>query len=171
VANELKNYDAFQVLRSVFDVNKNCLRVCVVDGSPGGGGGVEVIITHTEDSIRLGNGTNFFTSTTIGSKLGLDVSVIKDSTNLVTLPVIANISVPTANIEQSYSLPSNTKRFKLQARGDSKIQLAYTNGQTNVQFITVFPGNDYNEINIEGSLTLYFRTNKNNETIEILSWS
>ena len=67
--------DAFQVLRSVFDVDKNCLRVCVVDGSPGSGGGIEVIIDHTEDSIRLGDGTNFFTSTNNSGKISLDVNV------------------------------------------------------------------------------------------------
>lgn len=67
--------DAFQVLRSVFDVDKNCLRVCVVDGSPGSGGGVEVIIDHTNDSIRLGDGTSFFTSTNNSGKISLDVNV------------------------------------------------------------------------------------------------
>lgn len=75
MANNLKGYDAFQVLRSVFDVDKNCLRVCVVDGSPGSGGGIEVIINHTEDSIRLGNGTSFFTSTTENGDIALDVHI------------------------------------------------------------------------------------------------
>jgi len=75
--NELKGYDAFQVLRSVFDVNKNCLRVCIVDPVTGGpGGDIEVAIVHTEDSVRLGNGTNFLTSTTIGGDIGLDVNII-----------------------------------------------------------------------------------------------
>jgi len=77
--NNLKGYDAFQVLRSVFDVDKNCLRVCVVDGTTGGGPGFEVIIDHTNDSIRLGNGSSFLTSTTVGPDIGLDVNLINTS--------------------------------------------------------------------------------------------
>lgn len=76
MANRLKRFDGFQVLRSVFDVDKNCLRVCVVEGTTGGGDGFEVVISHTNDSIRLGDGSNYFTSTTIGPKNGLDVNVI-----------------------------------------------------------------------------------------------
>jgi hypothetical protein len=78
VANQLKGYDANQVLRSVFDVDKNCLRVCVVEGTTGGGGGFEVIITHTDDSIRLGDGSKLTTATQIGLKVGLDVNVINE---------------------------------------------------------------------------------------------
>lgn len=78
MANNLKGYDANQVLRSVFDVDKNCLRVCVVEGTTGGGGGFEVIISHTDDSIRLGDGTKLTTATQIGLKVGLDVNVINE---------------------------------------------------------------------------------------------
>jgi hypothetical protein len=75
MANNLKGLDANQVLRSVYDVTKNTLRVSIVDGSSGGGS-FEVVINHTDDSIRLGNGTDFLTSTYIGPKIGLDVNVI-----------------------------------------------------------------------------------------------
>ena len=71
-----KSYDAFYVLRSVFIPDQNALRV-VGDGG-GGGGPIEVIIDHTEDSIRLGDGTNFLTSTTDSGKIALDVNVIND---------------------------------------------------------------------------------------------
>lgn len=74
--NNLKGYDANQVLRSVFDVDRNTLRVSIIDGSTGDGSGFEVIISHLNDSIRLGDGTNFFTSTTVGPKVGLDVAII-----------------------------------------------------------------------------------------------
>ena len=77
MANNLKGYDANQVLRSVFDVDKNTLRVSIIDGSSGGGS-FEVVISHLNDSIRLGDGTNFITSTTIGPKTGLDVSVVNE---------------------------------------------------------------------------------------------
>jgi hypothetical protein len=78
MANNLKNLDANQVLRSVYEVDDNCLRVCVVEGTTGGGGGFEVIITHTDDSIRLGDGTSLVTTTTVGLKVGLDVNILNE---------------------------------------------------------------------------------------------
>lgn len=77
MSNTLKGYDANQVLRSVFDVDKNTLRVSIVEGSSGGGS-FEVVISHVNDSIRLGDGSNFFTSTYIGPKVGLDVGVVNE---------------------------------------------------------------------------------------------
>lgn len=73
--NNLKGYDANQVLRSVFDVEGNFLRVSVIEAESGGGI-FEVVISHTDDSIRLGDGTSLVTTTTIGPKVGLDVNVI-----------------------------------------------------------------------------------------------
>jgi hypothetical protein len=84
MAVDLKKYDFPQVLRSVFEVEDNCLRVKVVNGTPGGGGELEVLITHTEDSVRLGDGTDFLTSTHVGPQVGLDVAIIN-----VPLPVTA----------------------------------------------------------------------------------
>lgn len=43
-------------------------------------------ISHVSDSIRLGDGTNLYTSTTIGADIGLDVNVIND-------PSIANTAI------------------------------------------------------------------------------
>lgn len=54
-----------------------------------GGVNVEVDLSHIDDSVRLGDGTNFFTSTTIGSDIGLDVNVIND-------PSVANTAIATA---------------------------------------------------------------------------
>lgn len=77
MANNLKGLDANQVLRSVYDVDDNCLRVCVVEGTTGGGS-FEVVISHTDDSIRLGDGTQLTTTTLVGSKVGLDVNVLNE---------------------------------------------------------------------------------------------
>ena len=40
---------------------------------------VEVDLSHTDDSVRLGDGTAFFTSTTNGGDVGLDVNLINTS--------------------------------------------------------------------------------------------
>lgn len=75
MAVDLKKYDFPQVLRSVFDDDANTLRVSVVSGG-GGGGTMEVLVNHVDDSIRLGDGTTLFTGSTVGPKTGLDVNII-----------------------------------------------------------------------------------------------
>lgn len=77
MASNLSQLDADQVLRSVYDINKNTLRISLVDGG-GGGGGSEIVISHIDDSIRLGNGTDFITSTYIGPKVAIDVNVVNN---------------------------------------------------------------------------------------------
>ena len=74
MANLLSRLDGQQVLRSAYDDSKNRIRVdAEIDTTVGD---VEVAIVHTEDSIRLGDGTSFFTSTTVGADIGLDVNLI-----------------------------------------------------------------------------------------------
>lgn len=70
--------DFAQVLKRSFDGDEDRLRVdaeitAVVAGP------TEVVITHTDDSIRLGDGTDFLSSTTVGSDVGLDVNIIGGS--------------------------------------------------------------------------------------------
>ena len=73
-----KGYDANQVIRSVYDVNKNCLRVCIDGTISGPGGGLEIVIDHASDSIRIGDGTNLVTTTQAGAKVGLDTVQLND---------------------------------------------------------------------------------------------
>ena len=167
--NNLKGYDGFQVLRSVFDVDQNCLRVCIVSGGSGGPS-TEVIIDHTNDSIRLGDGTNLITATVDGSKVGLDVNILNTPT--VTTPIITNITYGTINSEQSHLFNTNTKRFLVRVRGSAKMNISFTSGQTGSNYITLHSGNIYteNDIITGGTLRLYFQAN-NTGTVEILEWT
>lgn len=169
--NNLKGYDGFQVLRSVFDVDKNCLRVCIVDGSSGGPNPpFEVIIDHTTDSIRLGDGTSLVTATTIGPKVGIDVNVINSPT--VTTPIVTNITVGTPNIQFSHAFNASTKRFMIRSRNNGKINYSYITGTTGSNYITIRPGSVYFEEDItnSGALTIFFQVNKTG-VVEILEWS
>lgn len=77
MAVDLKKIDGQQVLRSVFDPDSNRLRTdATVSTSVGT---VEVEIDQASDSIKLGDGTNLFTSTTVGADTGLDINVINSS--------------------------------------------------------------------------------------------
>ena len=170
MANNLKGLDGLQVLRSVFDVDSNCLRVCIVSGDVGGGAPVEVIIDHTSDSIRLGDGTSLVTTTVDGSKVGLDVNVVNSPT--VSNPLITNVVYGTINQELSHAFNANSKRFLIRFRGSASMNICFISGQTSSNYITLRPGTVYEEVDIlnSGSLTIYFSAN-NTGTVEVLEWS
>jgi len=54
--------------------------------------GIDVDLDHTEDSVRLGDGTSYLTSTTVGGDIGLDVNII-NSTVTVSDAALANTAV------------------------------------------------------------------------------
>lgn len=98
---------------------------------------------------------------------------VVSTTETVTTPTIQNFNVLLANTEYSVVLPANTKRFIFKSRsGDPKIQLSYVPGNTNTQYITIRPGAVYGEsaMKLVPATPIYFRSNKPNETIEIVSW-
>ena len=102
MANNLKGYDANQVLRAVYDVDKNCLRTCLVDGGAGEGPAVEVIIDHSTDSIRLGDGTSLVTTTIFpASKVGLDVNILTEDVDIRPLDAqVDNVAIEDADGDQ-----------------------------------------------------------------------
>lgn len=66
--------DAGQIIKRVFDDDNDSFRVdanVTFEGST-----QEVIISHADDSIRLGDGTKIVTATTVDSDVGLDVNII-----------------------------------------------------------------------------------------------
>ena len=68
--------DQNQILQRSFEESEDRLRVDAEVSAVIGE--VTVIISHTDDSIRLGDGTTLFTGTTVGAKTGQDVNVIND---------------------------------------------------------------------------------------------
>lgn len=69
--------DFQQIIKYAYDSTKHRLRTDSIVTFEGGE--QEVIISHLDDSIRLGDGTNFLTSTNIGADYGLDVNIIGGS--------------------------------------------------------------------------------------------
>lgn len=168
MANELKDLDANQVIRSVYDPVKNCLRVCIVDNSGGGPpGGIEVAIHHTEDSVRLGNGSNFITSSTIGAKIGYDVYVINSSTGVV--GDTDSILMASAGTEYQYTFPLGTKQFEFRSRKRGTTIFGYSAGNRNW---SVMPGETKKITNLatQVSTTIFISSNKANDTLELHYW-
>lgn len=60
--------DANQVLKIAHDIPSDSLKVKLVGG--------EISISATDDSIRIGDGVDLVTTTTVGADVGLDVNVI-----------------------------------------------------------------------------------------------
>jgi len=157
--------DGSQVLQHSFEESTGRIRVDT--GATIIGGDLEVAIDHTEDSIRLGDGTSFFTSTSGGGKVGLDVNVLEANT-----PQIFNVSIPLANTEVSQALPTGTKYFLIRVRGSSSLlKLAFSAGTSGTTFVEVNRGTVYSSpVVTAGSVTLYFQTTQASQTAEILVW-
>ena len=95
------------------------------------------------------------------------VDAISGTTN--TTPSIFNVNCVTAGVEYSQALPANTKGFILQARGQSRIDFAYSTGAADT--LTLFPGVTFHDSNFYSSRTIYFKCSKNNEVVEIVAYT
>jgi hypothetical protein len=67
--------DSSQVIQAVYDEALNRLRVDI-GANITLGGELEIFIDQADDSIRIGDGVNLVTTTTVGPKIGLDVNLI-----------------------------------------------------------------------------------------------
>ena len=85
-------------------------------------------------------------------------------------PLIHNVSAPLAATEYSQALQSKTKKVLIRCRGNATMNVAFSNGQTSVEWLTVPPGCNYTEELIEFTGSIYFQTNKINQIIEIVEW-
>jgi hypothetical protein len=122
------------------------------------------ISASSGDNISISDGTNDLLINPDGS---INVNI-----NPLTTPLIANQVVTLANTEYSYTFPANTKKFSLRTRGNARLQVAFVATQSGSNFITVYPGNTYEEIGLKiTGITAYFQSNKAGETVEILSWT
>lgn len=90
----------------------------------------------------------------------------------ISSPTIANETATLATTEYSYALPSGTKFFRLKARNNAKLQLAYVATETSTNYLTVSPGFEYEspQFEIDTSITVYFQSSKAATVIEIESW-
>lgn len=165
--------DATQILQRVMDESTDKIRVDSSVSINEIQGEVSVELSAADgDNVAISDGTNTVTTTVIGSDVGLDVNVLNLPAPAGT-PVIQNVLLTTANTEYNFSLSSSTKRYKIKARGDTKIQFSFISGQSGSNYITIPMGCEYVEDNLTltGSLTIYLQASKNNQVLEVLSWN
>jgi len=88
-----------------------------------------------------------------------------------TTPVIYNITIVLADTEQFQTLPVNTKKFIIKSRNKGIIRLGYNVGDTSTSYLEIKPGSSYEDDNYYTNQTIYFRSTKVGDTIEILAYS
>lgn len=93
--------------------------------------------------------------------------------SVVSTPSIANETATLKDTEYSYAIPSGTKYFKFKARNSAKLQISFSSGTTNTVYRTLFPGFEYESppFEIDSSITIYFRSSKDNTVVEFELWS
>lgn len=95
-----------------------------------------------------------------------------DGNGGATAPVITNKSVATANTEESITLSSGVKKILLRVRGGARLQVAFASSESATKFITIPPGATYCESGLSlTGITLYFQTNLDSQTVELLEWT
>lgn len=102
---------------------------------------------------------------TTHSKLDDVVNAIGGTSDTTT--TVINKAVPTAGVEVSQALPANTKAFRFRSRSRGTLILAYGVGETATNYITVIPGNTYKKEQFYSSQTLYFKSSKSGDVIEL----
>lgn len=82
---------------------------------------------------------------------------------------MANLNLTLANTEYSYSLPSGTKQFIIQARNNAELRVAESIGETATNYTTIWKGGSLtiSDVNFTGK-TIYLQSNLAATTVEIV---
>lgn len=88
-------------------------------------------------------------------------------------PTSRIFNMPLANTEYSIAFATNTKSFCLSNEtGFATIQASWQSGESNSQFFSIKPGQNYSESGIiANSLTIYVRSNKADTDLTIIEWT
>jgi hypothetical protein len=89
-----------------------------------------------------------------------------------TNPQVANVSMPMAGTEYSFTLPTNTKQYAIKLRGSGRIQIAYVAGQSSTLYYTI-PRYCYaseSDLSLSASLDLFFQSDLAAQVAEIWYW-
>lgn len=108
-----------------------------------------------------------------GTSASPKTSTSSTPTNLISSPVVENVSFPTAGTEQSVTLPVGTLKAFVKVRGSSRMQISFTSGDSGTTYFTIYPGDRYEieDIKPTATITLYIQCSKSGETLEVERWS
>lgn len=115
-------------------------------------------------SVDVGGVETTVTGTQISGTVGMDVQPILPNT-----PLISEVDINTANTEETFTLPTNTRRYMVYVEEEADLKVGFvSSGNT----ITVPCGSNYTEKEVDASgLDLYFQTTAAPTKVKVLSWS
>lgn len=89
-----------------------------------------------------------------------------------TTPLITNLSLPTANNEESHSLSSSLKQLQINSRNNGVLKIAFNSGESGMTYITIPSRTTFfiNDLSFSG-VTLYIQSSINGDVAEILELS
>ena len=91
-----------------------------------------------------------------------------------TTPAIQNLSMPTAGTEYSFTIPAGAVAAEFFSRECGKLQFSFVATQSGTTYRTVFPGAEY-QIDLldagNAAITVYIQSTKDNDILEIVTWS
>lgn len=95
-----------------------------------------------------------------------------DAVKAVKNPAIFNAMTSSSpGTETSLDL-GTIKRFRVQNRGNVRLQVSYASGQSGTEFYTVPPGSVYEEKEIDDQdVTLYFQAPAASQRLEFVTWN
>lgn len=80
-----------------------------------------------------------------------------------------NVVTTTAGVEYSQVLPSNVKSFTIKTRTNGVLKLSTVATESGTNYVTIKGNAVYSEDKFYTSLTLYFQSDKDGETVEIIA--
>ena len=97
-------------------------------------------LTHVSDSVSLGDGTNLYTSTTIGSDIGLDVNVINDpSVAAAAIANAANTLGAASTAEDAVASPLANRKYLFVYNNDNQRMFIGATGVTEANGFPISP--------------------------------
>lgn len=141
--------DSGQIIKAVYDESSNKIRVDAEVTLPDN---QEIVISHVDDSIRIGDGTKFATATQVSSKVGLDVNLIGGivSGNFTSSGLSTGLKTQTITVtDTATKIPS----VSLENRNSMSIRIWGTNivyfGSSDVTSANGYPKRQYEEVIID----------------------
>lgn len=110
----------------------------------------QVVVSHQDDSIRLGDGTSLVTATTVGSDVGIDVNVIGGTLLAQQEGAVPSgfgrITITDTPSQVPSSLPANALTFSIRIVGTAPVYFGTSNS---VSSTTGYPKFQYEEVSAD----------------------
>lgn len=149
------------VLRDVHDRQTQSLRT-TAQASIVIPGGLEVDISHTDDSIAIANPvTNNFLAINPDGSINV---LINPAAN----PFVINLNLTNNTTKYNFTFPLGTKKFFIKSRSTGLLQLAFTDPGP---YFSLSPGVTYKEEDLSTNCTIFIQSSKNNDIAEIVYWT